>query len=339
MDAIQKIQAIRSSVNPLDIYGKIPALSEALRKKPSQVPDPRTGSGTTVFRIASNGSTYLNGVGYMDVIDTVAYVLDLPKMKACDEISRLANLKLDSEYVASGSCKPAEYKLPPEDVAKRTESLRKVWSKSVLAMEADYVKAYLSKRGLDVSDLPNTLRGIKSCLNVSNVDGKLVKSWTPAMLGVYFDKEGKPLTLHRIYLTPEGNKANVEDVKKIMSPPGDIRGGAIRLDYHPGEHLAVAEGIETALAVREMSGLPTWACYSDRLLEAVHIPSSVKRVSIFADKDVSGAGQAAAENLRKRLESHGVEARVFFPKQAIPAGSKGIDWLDEYNQLSKPTAA
>lgn len=124
-----------------------------------------------------------------------------------------------------------------------------------------------------------------------------------------------------------------------MSPPGDIRGGAIRLDYHPGEHLAVAEGIETALAVREMSGLPTWACYSDRLLEAVHIPSSVKRVSIFADKDVSGAGQAAAENLRKRLESHGVEARVFFPKQAIPAGSKGIDWLDEYNQLSKPTAA
>lgn len=215
MDAIQKIQAIRSSVNPLDIYGKIPALSEALRKKPSQVPDPRTGSGTTVFRIASNGSTYLNGVGYMDVIDTVAYVLDLPKMKACDEISRLANLKLDSEYVASGSSKPAEYTLPPEDVAKRTESLRKVWSKSVHAMEADYVKAYLSKRGLDVSDLPNTLRGIKSCLNVSNVDGKLVKSWTPAMLGVYFDKEGKPLTLHRIYLTPEGNKANVEDVKKL----------------------------------------------------------------------------------------------------------------------------
>ncbi|MCU8010214.1 DUF7146 domain-containing protein [Shewanella sp. SM87] len=338
MDAMQKIRAIRSNVNPLDIYAKIPALSEALYKKPSQVSDPLTGEGTTVFRIANNGSTYLNGIGYMDVIDTVAYVLGLAKMEACDEISRLANLKLDVKYEAK-PFKPAEYHLPEADVIKRKASLRAVWSKSVLATDSDHVKAYLQGRGLDISDIPNTLRGLSSCMYLENVDGQLVKSWHPALLGVFFDKKGTPLTLHRIYLTKDGKKAPVSDVKKIMSPPGDMRGGAIRIDYDAGEHLAVAEGIETAMAVREMSGLPTWACYSDSLLEAVHIPNTVKRVSIFADKDVSGAGQAAAERLRKRLESLGIDAKVFIPKLPIPEGAKGVDWLDEYNSFSKNTAA
>lgn len=337
MEAIEKITAIRSSVDPFDIYAKIPELNLALNRQPAQVPDPKTGKGNTVFRIAKNGFTYLNGVGYMDVIDTVAYVLGKTKMQAVSEIQRLAGINLESLPPSKITNFEKNFELSPEEAEKRFSSLRKLYGQSMLGSDSYVVKNYLKQRGLENVEIPPTIRFVKSCFHAYKDDsGEWVRTYHPAMLGVFFDPHGKPICLHRIYLARGGNgKADVPNNKKLMAPPVDIRGGAIRLDFEVGEVLALAEGIETAFAVRDMTGLPTWACYSNTLLEQVQIPKSVKRVFIYADKDAKGAGQESAEKLRKVLESKGIEAKVHIPKLPIPVGSKGVDWLDVYNHPSK----
>lgn len=73
-----------------------------------------------------------------------------------------------------------------------------------------------------------------------------------------------------------------------------------------------------------------WSCYSDSLLEMVKLPQHVNVVIIFADKDVSGAGNEKAEALANRLRKEGKIVDVYLPVEDIPDGEKSIDWLDVY---------
>ena len=132
----------------------------------------------------------------------------------------------------------------------------------------------------------------------------------------------RPLTLHRTYLAG-GAKASVEGVKKLFS--AGVRGAAIRL-YEPEGELALAEGIETALAVHLRLALPVWAAGNAGALEAVEIPANVTSVSIFADCDENYCGQAAAYALAHRLASGKRKRRVavYVPRET------GTDFLDVY---------
>ena len=87
-----------------------------------------------------------------------------------------------------------------------------------------------------------------------------------------------------------------------MSPvmAGATNGGAIQLDA-AAETLAVAEGIETALAVRVATGLPVWATSSAGVMARLIVPAEVHLVVICADHDQAGtcrgpdSGPASAE--------------------------------------------
>lgn len=76
------------------------------------------------------------------------------------------------------------------------------------------------------------------------------------MLALVTDDEGRIVTLHRTYLTPEGIKAPVEAPKKLYA--GGARGGLIRLG-EPSDVLGIAEGIETALSARTLFKIPVWS--------------------------------------------------------------------------------
>ena len=112
-----------------------------------------------------------------------------------------------------------------------------------------------------------------------------------------------------------------------MTPCGPMQGGAIRL-FPAGPELGITEGIETALAVRQRTAMPVWAALSASLLERCEPPAGVRLVVIWADLDRSGAGEAAANRLRDRLLTQGIQVALHLPAGPIPVGQKGLDWAD-----------
>lgn len=152
----------------------------------------------------------------------------------------------------------------------------------------------------------------------------------PAMVGMVRGIRGDTRTVHRTYLTETGQKAPVPKARKLYTVPKPLTasGGAIQFD-RPGIHLNVAEGIESALSARIITGYqPTWAMVSADMLSALEIPGHVKAVTVWADKDRSDTGQQHAAELVLRLRERGIAAVAMLPPVDIPEGKKGVDWND-----------
>jgi len=211
--------------------------------------------------------------------------------------------------------------------------LRTVWrqSKSLQHPDASPVRRYLRFRGLDdaIPDYPS-LR-FHPGMQYRDEDGKIAGHY-PALLALLENNQGV-VTLHRTYLTRDGRKAPVGSPRKMMPAPSDknIAGSAIRLG-RPGRVLCVTEGLETALAVIEATGMVTWPLLSATMMASFLIPTGVEKLVIWSDLDRSLAGTLAATKLAGLANAQGVEAVVCEPKGVIPAEAKSIDWLDVLNQ-------
>jgi hypothetical protein len=96
--------------------------------------------------------------------------------------------------------------------------------------------------------------------------------------------------------------------------------------------LSVAEGIETALAVVEVTGMVTWPLVNTALMSSFLIPPGVEKLVIWADLDRKSAGMEAASTLAARAIAQGVEVDIRKPEGPIPDNAKSTDWLDVLNQ-------
>ena len=120
----------------------------------------------------------------------------------------------------------------------------------------------------------------------------------PAMVAALRNSLGKVAGYHLTYLNESGGKADVD--KQKLYTRGQTGDCVIRLSgVQP--HIGLAEGIETALSVTQMYGIPCWATGDAGRLERFLPPEGIEQVTIFADIDHSHTGEAAAENLAKRL--------------------------------------
>lgn len=227
---------------------------------------------------------------------------------------------------------------------KRNENLRQrlkdVWSETIAAdaPEAKPMRDYLHNRGLTVTSFSPTIRfhpGLKSF----NEEGKDEGQW-PAMVAMVVDAEGSPVTLHRTFLTHDGQKAPVDKAKKLMMYPSDRKasGGAIHLTG-TGRILNVAEGIETGYAVQAMVGGSVWVTVNASMMANLHVGEPVEAVWVWSDLDRSGDGQKAARALTERVRNEGRRATCVIPPVPIPAGEKSVDWLDIYTQWHDSVAA
>ncbi len=210
---------------------------------------------------------------------------------------------------------------------RKIDTLKREYAASRPIQANDPVDQYLRNRRIKLAAYSKVLRCTDALPYYE--DGKLI-STHPAMLAVVQSPDGKPVTLHRTYLTTDGHKAAVTSLRKLMPPgiPSSILGAAIRL-YPAKDTLYIAEGIETALAVHVATGFPVWATISANGMAALILPDTVKRVWIMADHDVNHTGEKAASILASRLRLKGCDCRVLLPKGPIPEHSKGIDFLDE----------
>jgi phage/plasmid primase-like uncharacterized protein len=130
------------------------------------------------------------------------------------------------------------------------------------------------------------------------------------------------LGLHLTTLEPDGGGRKEKRLAKGSKP----KGGAIRLfPLEAGQPLALAEGIETALAVREATGWPVWATIAAPFMKEVIVPGEVEEVLIAADHD--RAGLEAAHTLARRLLREGRRVRLAVPPE------EGEDWLDALKRL------
>jgi putative DNA primase/helicase len=231
-------------------------------------------------------------------------------------------------------------KRPEDDDEKSRQALNRVWSESIHLMhrDAEPARLYLARRGIAIRQ-PETLRLHPSLAYYQ--ERKEVGTF-PVILAMVQGPEGEAITIHRTYLTMDGHKAPVESPKKLMSFPKQrkLTGGAVQL-VESGEVLALAEGLETALAVMEGMKMPVWCAVNAHLLENFIPPVGVRQILVFADKDrpsvqhPRGHGQEAAKQLVQRLWEIGIQASAIVPAGEIPAGQKSLDWLDILNRDGK----
>lgn len=214
-----------------------------------------------------------------------------------------------------GNIEPGQTKENKPDPRKR---LRKIAMGLRKPEGINPVRLYLKSRGLRAG------RKIKYHPGLRYYGEGEVKTF-PAMVCLFESPTGQPITYHVTYLTDRGEKAPVEAVKKIMPPVGEMAGGAIRLT-EVYEHIGIAEGIETALAVMQTYEVPCWACANSVMLEKFEPPQGVKRVSIFGDNDTNYTGQKAAFALANRLERMGYQTSVVIPNET------GTDFADRLKE-------
>jgi putative DNA primase/helicase len=192
--------------------------------------------------------------------------------------------------------------------------LNDLWKSSVPLKGDDPVTKYLRSRLLVVP--VNDVRFCRSCYESDT------KSKMPAMVAMVRNPMGKPVSLHRTYLN--GNaKAKIKSPKKLMPGIEKLAGCAIRL-FDAEDTVGVAEGIETAIAARQLFDVPVWATVSSTILESFQPPEGIRRIIVFADNDPNYTGQLAAFKLAKRLLNKDYIADVEVPDSG--------DWADQLEQ-------
>lgn len=198
------------------------------------------------------------------------------------------------------------------DADQRRQYFSYIWDQANPLSIGDPVDCYLRSRGIVLSEFPSVLRYHPQLSYYDDACCLVAK--LPAMLAVVQDESNHGITLHRTYLG-DGCKADVPKPKKLMSPtsPKATTGAAIRL-YEPIDgKLAVAEGIETALAFSIATQIPAWAAISSGGMEKIVLPPSVIDITIAVDNDASGCGEKSASILSRRLLSEGRRVKRVMP--------------------------
>ncbi|MCB1379848.1 MAG: toprim domain-containing protein [Alphaproteobacteria bacterium] len=163
-------------------------------------------------------------------------------------------------------------------------------------------KAYLASRGLADPGCED----LKFHPDLTDFDTR--RGW-PGLVAVVRDGAGEPTGgIHRTFLVDDGS-GKAPAGKKMLGP---VAGGCVRLAAMSDDgHIGVAEGIETALAVQKIFGIPTWAALSADGLKRWRWPEGITKVTIFAD--AGDAGMQAAATLSDRLNMADIANEIVRP--------------------------
>ena len=165
-------------------------------------------------------------------------------------------------------------------------------------IEGSVADRYLTRRGLTINGARHLRHSILPFAGGQH----------DALVAGIFGSDDKLCGVHRIFLTPTGEKKSFDGGSKFSL--GTVAGGAVRLDP-PQAELVVCAGIEEGLALRMMLSLPAWAVTGDSMLARLKLPAMVRSVVVAHDADESG--MRAAAKAAERFSSEGRSVRLLAP--------------------------
>ncbi|MCK4945538.1 MAG: toprim domain-containing protein [Alphaproteobacteria bacterium] len=221
-----------------------------------------------------------------------------------------------------------------EEAKKKRTVARKMW----LEAESDILKTpvhlYLLGREIDIRTLPKLPRALRYAMTYCAEK----KTDLPTMLAAVIDGKGKQIATHRTWLSdqPDGKwkKADLVTSKKVL---GGFVSGIIPLNRGAsgkslqkapeGDHIIIAEGIETALSLAV-------CCPEKRVIAAVAVnnianldlPKTISQVTLAVDNDGENAQSGKAVNAA--ITRFMNEGRVVSVARS-PVGSDFNDQLQE----------
>ena len=281
--------------------------------------------GKTRFRWrVKKESGFCNACRFVGAFTILQNLLGTDFRGAADHIRRWAGVEQgDGTPARIVRLAPRPRPVEVDDTEQLRQKYRKLWNESVLIQEGMPAHEYLTRRIPGLTAIPKVLRA-HAALAYWKIDdaGKHQKLGTyPAMVAAVQGIDGRVANIWRTYLDDCGNKADLPAAKKASGR--FLQGSyAVRLQAPMGDELAVAEGIETALAVWVMFGIPCWSVMSADGMRKFEIPpefQGVSKLRVFADNDARDqngrrAGNDAANFLKDKIRSQGRIATVMMPK-------------------------
>jgi putative DNA primase/helicase len=183
------------------------------------------------------------------------------------------------------------------------------------------VRTYLAARGLPAAV-------VAQAVNAGSLREHLDDRGRASMLALAHNRQGVLRGVQLTKLAPDGRGKRGTDCDRLTFGP--YKGAACRVFNVAGDTLAVAEGLETALAFAALRKIPTWAGFGTRNVAAFEPPTGIRTLIIAADGDRAAhdspgdfKGLDAAEALFNR---HKTRLRVI-----IAAAPDDLDWLDVLN--------
>jgi hypothetical protein len=262
-------------------------------------------------RAKRNGNGYVDtcpahddGTPSLSINHTEDGKLLLHCFAGCSFEEILAATGLKGEHLQDGS-KYIRAEPPQKSEAERTAYALSIW-KQTIPLNGTIAEVYLKSRGLEIYS--DDMR-FHPKLHFSDDSTQ-----RPAMVCAV-RRHGRIVGLHRTFLNADGKKLG----KKMLGPCG---GGSVYVGG-TGSYLAVAEGIENALAVRRMSGdhrANFYASLSATGMRKFALPDDCRDLMIFSDGDK--VGMAASYDLGQRASLQGWNASTMIPPL-------GRDWNDE----------
>lgn len=330
-----------------------PHLQPALTNFAKHVPCPRHG-GTDGFRLYNDfrltGGAVCNSCGPMpDGWAVLKWLYGWSYAECLRAVGDVVGVRHPSDRTAAPIAPKVKLVPPPPaespaQIARKNEAkaqrLTEAWSSSLPLShpDAEPARLYLANRGL--VNLVGPLEDLRYHPAMPYYENNIKHGDFPALLCLLRQPSGEPLTLQRIFLTPDGHKPDLEHPKKMMPyrTTSQYGGSAVRLDHAVGTVLCVTEGVETGLAWRAMAGLPTWATCVAGLMEELVVPDSVRIVIACGDLDPAsighdyGRGYSAAHTLVARVRESGRLGAAFLPPYTLePNAVSGVDWNDVLN--------
>ncbi len=341
------IQAIKSRIS--DWKALLTALGIAPKYlRGNHCPCPSCG-GKDRFRFTNyhgNGDYICNQCGNGDGFDLLMKVFGYSFAEARDTIANHLGIDTKTPFKAPEKrFKPfsaPRQAITPKDSLKRIQGY--LWGAKPVTRHCPVGK-YLVRRGLDWNAIKDGLQGIyyREAVDYWTADqyGRPLKvSEYPAMVAK-ITKGGELMGVHLTYLHNDSGEWKKADIihpvtgnplpnKKMQSRyPSATRGACVALYPLLNDAIAVCEGIETALAVRQLFGLPVWACLSAGGLRAFEIPAGLQSLYIVADHDDNQIGQNAGRDLSHRAIRDGLTVKHWLPPTA------GHDALDELRRRNR----